>query len=352
MGVDVFPFESAQVGRLSGALRLRPCEATLLSLDHPFLRHGDWRLFASVRRGEVAARAVAAVDPRQRSGQRPVGTVGFVEENGDLEALARALSAALGWLQRQGAAVARAPVQFSTWFGHRAVVDGFPDQGGGPPFPLEPRNGRLVVVALAQAGFCPAHRAESYLVDAAELAGSAQRARETHQRLGLRHRPLRLDHLDEELALLHRIASAAFERSWGSAPISAEEFLAFYRPLAGSVDREFVRVLEDFRGAGLGFVFALPTAGGILESRAIRADPQGGRAPVDFVVKTLAMAPWAPKGTLGAGLLAALHELAAGRGYRHGVHALMAEGSSSCRYSARRGRWMRSYATFERALVA
>lgn len=325
-------------------------EARLLAADHPFLRHGCWRGFAAGTGPELTARIVASVDPRQRTAAGPVGCLGFpalmpdaTAEEEVTPAARDVLAAGLDWLRGQGAAVVRAPVQFSTWYGHRLVTGGFPDEGGLPPFPREPRADRDLLALLETSGFTPTHRAVSCVVDPRAVVEQAGPALTRAGRSGFRDRAIRLDDLDAELALLHGLSVEIFRGTWGMSAIDREEFCAIYRPLAAVVDPELIRVLEEPGGRPVGFALGLGGAAG--------PDPltPGGSA---FVLKTIGVTAEALRRHpgLGAALAAMLHRAALERGYVAGIHALMARASMAHRLSLRWGREIRTYATFERGL--
>ncbi len=76
-----------------------------------------------------------------------------------------------------------------------------------------------------------------------------------------------------------------------------------------------------------------------------------GETPDTVVLKTLAVAPQFRGAGLGQALVAACQSAAAGRGFRHVIHALIREGNPSGRISARIARPIRSYALFAKELV-
>jgi hypothetical protein len=328
--VALGPGEPAPDGALAG---LSDVECGLLRADHPFLHHGLWRAFLALHQGRPAARVVAGLDPRQRADDGPLGTVGFLAGADDPPAFAGALAAAHAWLRDRGAVAARAPVQLTTWFGHRAVITGFPETGGPPPFPLEPWGPRCLVRRLVAAGYAVAHRAVSYRVRHDLVLARTDPARARLLAAGFRDRPLDPARAGDELALLHGLAARAFASTWGYSPISLAEFAALYRPLLPLVDPVFARVLEDPAGGAVGFAFALPVGEALL-------------------VKTLGVVPETRRRHpgLGIGLVGTLHYLARARGLTHGIHALMTEGAYTARTSARWGRPVRAYATFEQRL--
>ncbi len=317
-----------------------------LAPDHPFLQTGSWRAFAAAdARQEV--RVVASVDPRQRVEAGQVGAIGFIDTDEDtrVPAVAAALSAALAaaeaWLAERGVVVVRCPVQFSTWYGHRAMTGGFPQEGGPPAFPMEPANDPGLADTLTASGFGVAHAAASYRVSADRWIEGVQRGEVLMRADGFRDRPIRLDRLDDELRTVYAIASAAFRRGWGFSDIALGEFLSIYRPLMSMVDPDLVRIAESPDGKPVGFIFAF-------------ADPteRPGQPDARFIAKSVAVLPEVRRMTpgIGTGLAVTVHRLAAARGYPVAIHACTADDAYTQRISARWGKRFRTYATFEKVL--
>ncbi len=344
MQSELLEFDSRNPGPIAPVLSLSPMEAALLAPDHPFLQFGEWRAFAVQLGGIVVARVVASIDSRQRTTARTVGCIGFanvhVREAGApaRAAAERVLTAAVGWLQDRGVSVIRCPVQFSTWYGHRAMTSGYPGSGGAPAFPMEPQNDHDLVDLVLASDFAPVHRAVSYAVRSDAVFASARPALDRLGKAGLHARPIRISRLGEELRLLHQLSVDVFRDSWGFSEISFDEFSSVYRPIAGVADVELIRILETANEHALGFAFAMPHFPGHTGA--------GG-----FIVKTLGLLPEARRRYpgVGAGLTAWIHQAALERGYVGGIHALMAQGSMAHRMTMRWGTQLRSYATFERA---
>lgn len=312
------------------ALRLAASEALALRADHPFLSIGTWRAFVAT--GDAGrARVVAALDPRQRDGDRVVGTIGFAAAAGAPAFLGRVVDRAIAWLADHGAGVIRGPVQLSTWYGHRLPIEEGPAPL--PAFPFEPAGPPGLAEVLGQRGFHPLHIAESYLVDLERSAQETGPAAARVARLGITDRPLRADMAEAELSTLHAIASASFQESWGFSPISLSEFTAIYQPLLGRVDPELIRIAHDADGAPVGFTFAVQPPNGPL------------------VVKTIAVDPAVRRRIHGIGwlMIDRVHGFARRGGNRQALHALMARGSYTARISARWGPCVRRYATLERS---
>ena len=348
---DAFGGALASLATDRSGLALTPAEIRLLRPDHPFLRYGSWCGFLASRRGCPSARLVASIDPRQCAAGRPVGAIGFIA-GADTDALAVALRAAEGWLRGRGVLVARCPMQFSTWFGHRAMTAGFPDQGGAPAFALEPATPRPLIQVLEQTGYCAAHRAVSHLVDHERVIAGAQRGLERMHAAGFHERPIDLDNVPCELAVLHELALEIFRGSWGYSETSRAEFAAFFGPLAHAIDPDLVRIVEDPDGRAAGFVLAFPASLGRPPGVQWEHDAPAAQDMGALVVKTLGVLPDVRRRCpgLGSALVAVVHEVAQRKGYAYGIHALMLEGSYAQRLSADWGSRLRSYATFERLL--
>lgn len=312
------------------ALRLAASEAITLRADHPFLTIGTWRAFVATD-DAGRARVVAGIDPRQRDGDREVGTIGFAAADGATSVLGRVVDRAIAWLGDQGASVIRGPVQLSTWYGHRLPIDD--ERSPLPPFPFDPVSPSGLADVLRKHGFRPVHTAESYLVDLERSAPETAAAAARVAGMGITDRPLRVDQAQAELSTLHAIASASFQNSWGFSPISLGEFTAIYEPLLAQVDPDLVRIAHDSGGTAVGFVFAiLPPTG-------------------PLVVKTIAVDPVVRRDIHGIGwlMIDRVHDLARRSGSRQALHALMAHGSYPARISSRWGPCVRRYATLERA---
>lgn len=350
--MKVFDFGAEDVAREAEFLELSPSEARLLSPEHPFRRVGRWRGFGTQPGGTMATRLVASVDPRQQDHAGPVGCIGFVRLRGGHPANESALSPghqvlerAMAWLRSEGVVTVRCPVQFATWYGHRTMTDGFPDEGGMPQLPFEPSTDRALPLLLGSSGFRPAHRSVSCLVPSRTAIEQTEPVLNRLRAAGIRARSLDVSRVDGELRLLHRLSIGIFRDAWGLSAISYDEFASIYGPLAGRVDDRLTRVLEDGDGRPIGFALAL--AADELTGRAHEAERSV------FVLKTLGVTEDARRSHpgLGAGFAGMIHRAALELGYTAGVHALMALGSSAHRISLRWGHQIRSYATFEKGVA-
>jgi hypothetical protein len=229
----------------------------------------------------------------------------------------------------------------TVWHGHRAMTGGFPTAGGPAPFPLEPVNGPELPDLLCSLGYEVAQRAASFVVPVADWVAAAEFAERRVLTRGFNVRELDMTRFREELAAVFPIALAAFSGAWGFSPITIDEFVAIHSSLESLVATGLSQVLEGPSGEAVGFMFAYPDAGAA-----------AGAAGARFVAKTLAVAPAVARTVpwLGYGLAVAAHRHAAALGFEFAIHPLEADGGSSQRMSARHGRLMRRYATFEKVI--
>jgi hypothetical protein len=314
--------------------------AALAAGIHPFLAFGRAEEFAVTLRAGTA-RLVASVDSRQDAPHGPVGSIGFISARGEVAAFDQALGAARRWLRGLGVADIRCPVDLSTWYGHRTIVAGFPEEGGLPGFLLEPQGAPWLPGRLEAHGFRADSRGVATLVPNGAAIAATAAALHRAEAAGYRDRAVDRAAAEAELDLLYRLSSTIFKGAAGFSPISAAEFLALHGPLLGLVEPELVRIMEDPAGEPVGLAFAIVD----------RHGPRPGEPGAQFVFKTIGVLPAARQAFPGLGwaLVGRIHGLAAERGLGQAVHAIAATGSYSARTSSRWGTPFRQYASFRDA---
>lgn len=242
----------------------------------------------------------------------------------DAGAGARLLAEAAVRLKSEGFEALVGPMNGDTWATHRLTVE----SDNRPPFLMEPANPAHYPFAFDQAGWSIIGRyasAEGPLPETTTSAVSPP---------GVELSSFSLDRAEAELADLHRVSLAAFTRGFLYRPLSLEAFAAQYRPVLGRLDPDLVVMARDETGDLQGFLFAIPDL----------ADPSPDRA---VILKTYASL----KPGLGSSLARRFYALAAARGYRRVIHALMHDDNLSARHSARLGATVfRRYALWGRTL--
>ncbi|MCU0633639.1 MAG: GNAT family N-acetyltransferase [Gemmatimonadaceae bacterium] len=285
--------------------------------------------------GRIVARAAVWWNDAPLLDGVPVGRVGhFATE--DEGAAIRLLDAARALLHARGHNMAVGPLDGSTWFSYRFVVDA---RGvlaePRAPFALEPAQPAEWPDLWTRAGWHLCARYHSSVVqELAAVDAPSMRARlDAH---GISLRPLDPRDWSAELDRLYDVAAAAFAAAPLASPITRERFHQLYTPFHASVQPDLVLFAER-DGEAVGFGFAYPDMTPVARGGAVDT----------VVIKTVAVHPARRVPGLGGVLVNELHARARALGYRQAIHALMHDDNvGSTRLSARFGVPMRRYALF------
>ena len=222
---------------------------------HPFHRHAEVELFVARSRGRVVGR-IAAVknDLHLEHHGDATGFFGMFETERD-PAVAGALLAAAGeWLASRALRVMRGPASLSLNEECGLLVDGFDSA----PVVMMPYNPPWYAELLEREGFAKAKDLVAYwLGDAAPPERLARAAELLARRHRISIRPLRMKDFWNEVALVHQLYNAAWERNWGFVPMTEAEFHHLARQMKAVVDPNLIAFAEvDDELAG--FAIALP----------------------------------------------------------------------------------------------
>ncbi|WP_033320267.1 GNAT family N-acetyltransferase [Streptomyces yerevanensis] len=229
-------------------------QRTLLDADrgHPFHEFARVQPFLARRGRDVVGRIAAVDDCRQGE-----GGFGLFESVPDAEVCAALFVAASDWLRGRGRVRMLGPLNLSTNHECGLLVDGFDT----PPVVQMPYNPDYYQDLFGEAGLKPAKDLWSWTIDlTAPLPARLNRLRD---RVAERHRftlrPLDLDRLDDEAAVLHRIYNEAWQGNWGFIPMSEAEFRHALGELKPLLRRSFTGVAE-IDGVPVAFGVILPDA--------------------------------------------------------------------------------------------
>lgn len=295
------------------------------------------RCLVALREGRPVARLAWEMASDVRGVEGACGLIGWYGAE-DLPAGAALLREARARLAARGAARILGPMDGSTWGRYRLVLPGGGAEPAEPPFLTEPQNPPEYPDHFAAAGFRLAALYESRIVRNLAVPRPGERAlAERLGRSGLRVRALDPARPEEELELLFRFSSLAFQGNAYYRPLPFAPFREAGLRLFRVLDPELVRLAFDRDGDLLGFVFAFP-------------DPLSAVAgrPTRVVLKTIASRPGARCRGLSAFLADQVHALAHAKGYRAVIHALMHSDNASLRISRRYdGEPFRRYGLYE-----
>ena len=289
--------------------------------------------------GTVVGRCSCWWTSVQPQAGRRVGVIGHYAA-ADAAAAGALLDHACARLRVARCTAAIGPMDGNTWRSYRLVSE----RGEEPPFFLEPWAPQEYLAQWHAAGFRPVATYSSALCE--DLAVADTRVKRAAARLadaGVSIRGLNAARPDDDLRRIFALSLASFRHSFLFAPIGEAEFVAQYRRLLPVVRPELVLLAEREGHGGLcGFLFAVPDV----------LQPGRGVALDTVIVKTVAVAPGSGCAGLGSVLVARVHELARGLGFRRAIHALMYDGNVSRNISRRYARRVRRYALLTRPLAS
>jgi hypothetical protein len=240
---------------------LRSDVAKQFAPSNPFFEYGTLQQFIAVERGrnrsQAVGRIVAAVNRRliEREGKN-VGLFGFFECVPDFAIAQALLNAAQTWLQEQGMAVARGPIDLSTHNNCLFLVDGFDS----PPVVMMPYNPSYYPEFMEKDGWHKAKDAYAYDFPLDKpLPTAFEKAYRIACKSGITFRPLRTkgEAFEQDCISLYHLFTRAFAQNWSSTPRTEQEFLAEAKALQSLVDPEIFPIAED-NGEMVGFFMGLP----------------------------------------------------------------------------------------------
>lgn len=288
---------------------------------------GQRRLVA-LRDGRPAARLAARLSPSLRDAAgRPYGMLGSFEALDDPEAVSRLFAEGVSGLRQAGAGAVIGPMDGDTWHRYRLNVGPWDD----PPFLLEPTNPPYYEKLWEGNGFAVLERYFSKRVPAAAVVEHLEGRSREALAAGYRLRPIDLDRYEGELAALYRLSRESFREAFLYTDIPEEEFRALYRGARRFLDPDLVLFAQSPDGRDVGFLFAYPDRGAV----------------VDF--KTMGVLPGHRRSGVAAALFHRGHRAALAKGFAQANHCLIREGNPSALLDGGAGRVMRWYHLYEHA---
>ena len=196
-----------------------------LGTDSLFYRHGETRLFACYRNGQLVGRAVASVD--HHFPDQDVGHFGYFEACADKACAENLMHACEEWLRRKGKNRIEGPINLNMLAGYRFQVTGFDTQA----FPGEPRNPDYYPDLFESLGYREFALWRSWDISPLALLGLRaidwlQRSRRRATKSsGYRIEVLRADCLEEETRKIHYLVHEIFADNYGFSPIDLAEHI-------------------------------------------------------------------------------------------------------------------------------
>lgn len=293
---------------------------------------GDGKLFLALRDSRAVGRMCCTGNPGITDEHGiPYGMVGLFECLDDYEIFADLIDHARTLFRSCNYLLF--PFYRSTWHQYRLAADG----GDRFHFFLEPRSAPQYAAFAERYGAAGVHTYYSYLTrDIDAIIDDNRRHFERLRDSAISIRPLDKRRIDEELAAIHTVSTAAFRNNPFYTDIPRDEFVALYRSSLKLIDADFCTIIENGEGTVIGYYFSIPDftplydrldLGSIMGK--LRFLLERRAAVRGMIIKTVAILPdYRNAGIHGA---ATCHHalLARERGYRYIIAALIHEDNPS-----------------------
>ena len=203
----------------------RTVEQTMavLGADNPTARRCEVVLITA-NSGAACAAAIVSSRLVDATGA-PIGLIGFFDSFDDNAVASAVLDAACAELRARGCAIARGPINFSTWHDYRFVVQ---DEAPTVWIPGEPYHRGYYPRLWAEAGFSiAANYTTNWIPDAQANIDRMQPGAASFEAAGLRIRTVAGP---SDFAALFELSRIGFADAWMYSPIDPAEFAAIYTP--------------------------------------------------------------------------------------------------------------------------
>ena len=228
---------------------------------NPFWHHAKRELFLARKDGRVVGRIAAIVDDEHnRVHGEKTGFFGFFECEEDREAASALLGAAEAWAQKAlpGCERLRGPVNPSLNDECAALLPA--ESEPGIPFIMMTYNPAYYLDLFGAAGYAKVKDLVAILAPVGDvsfkrLARLADGVRRREPKLVVR--PIRMDHFDEDLAIVKTIYNGAWEKNWGFVPMTSEEIDAMAKKLKPILHPPYI-LFAEIDGNPAAFHLALP----------------------------------------------------------------------------------------------
>jgi GNAT superfamily N-acetyltransferase len=226
---------------------------------NPFFAHADAQYFLAWRDGRVVGRICAHIDHNFNEFQHnDWGLFGFFECENDPETARALLDSAEAWLRERGRDRMVGPMDFSTNDECGLLIDGHELT----PIILSPWHHRYYPALIEAAGFGKAMDLLmwSLNVSARDRVHPAiwEAAAKVESEHGIVVRPFRKRDLKAEVERFLDVYNAAWERNWGSVPMTPEEARHYAKDLKPVLDENWAFIAETRDGEVVGAALTLP----------------------------------------------------------------------------------------------
>jgi len=222
---------------------------------NPFFRHSAAELFLAERDGEVVGR-IAAIENRRHleTYGDATGFFGLFESIDDPAVAAALVDAAARWVAARGLVRLRGPMSFTINDECGLLLDAFDLS----PVFLMSYNPPYYAALLEALGFRKAQDLFAFrMAVPVSVPARLQAASRRVAASGVVVRKADFAQVDDELAKVHRLHSAAWAENWGAVPLTQEEIGALAKELLWFADHDLV-FLAEYAGEPIGVAVTVP----------------------------------------------------------------------------------------------
>lgn len=216
---------------------------SLLSLTHPFWKHGKRKFFMAFSDGKPVGRIAAVVNYNHNSyHNEKCGFFGFFESVNDAEVARVLFAQAENWLRSEGMTIARGPMNPSTNESCGLLIEGFDS----PPRVMMSYNPPYHAELIENCGFAKAKDLYAYRRFSADPISERieKIIARTQSRGSIKVRRINLRDFENELQLAISIYNDAWSKNWGFVPMEEEEIRFLGRMLKPILKPDHVLFLE------------------------------------------------------------------------------------------------------------
>jgi 8-amino-7-oxononanoate synthase len=231
---------------------------------NPFFNHAEADFFLAVRGGKIVGRIAAIKNGNYESfTNKKDSFFGFFDLINDKEVARKLLAIAVEWAQNRNSESIIGPVNFSTNDTCGLLIEGHDSS----PVMMMTYNKSYYQNFLHDFGFTKKMDLLAYVLKPYKMDQKVVRVsgmlEERLNKKGIVIRKMNLKNFKQEVAAIHEIYNAAWEKNWGFVPMSKNEFYFAAEDMKQVVDPDFVYIAED-KGKAIGFSLTIPNINEVL----------------------------------------------------------------------------------------
>jgi GNAT superfamily N-acetyltransferase len=227
-----------------------------LSRKHPFHLHGEAALLLARSGNTVVGRIMASDDPLYNEQHHAnAGCFGMFDAIDDQRVAGRLLDAAARWVRGRGRTCLMGPIDYSTNYSTGLLVDGFDT----PPRFLMNHHPPYYQALLENWGLRSIKELYAWWFTRDNLIDDRWRSLVDRlaNRSGVVVRPIRMKHIDQEIAVFRDLYNQAWEDNWGAVKMTRAEFDELAHGLRQFAIPEMM-LLAEVQGRPVGLAMTIP----------------------------------------------------------------------------------------------